>query len=111
MNRPLHTKRDVNHAELVQQLRQLGAVVWDTADLGGRVLDLVVFWRGQTRVVEVKSPEYRITYTESELDSFEELELVGVEAVVAVTVEDVVSAFEDIPFSDPLPARLCEESQ
>ena len=100
MNRPKRTKKDTNHAEIVRELRQLGAVVWDTADLGGHILDLVVHWRGQTRVVEVKPPG-PMTFTDGEYESFDELGAVGVVGVIAQSMEDVVSAFlGDLAFTD-----------
>ena len=90
--RPTYTKKDSNQLEIVRDLRDLGAVVWDTANIGGHILDLVVFFRGQARVVEVKAPG-RITFTDGEIKSMEELELVGVEVVVAQNTEDVLAAF------------------
>jgi len=99
MARPKHTKKDANHPELVQQLRDLGAIVWDTADLGGEVLDLIVFWRGCALPVEVKPPG-PIRFTDGELESMAKLEQVGIQAVVAQSLEDVLAAFDELPFTD-----------
>jgi len=105
VSRPKHTKKDANQVEIVTMLRHLGAVVWDTADLGGKVLDLVVFWRGRIIPVEVKMPTERYRLTDGEIASIEELRVAGVEPCVATCVEDVVDAFDailsdDLPFSD-----------
>jgi hypothetical protein len=89
MPRPKHTKRDANHAQIVQELTQLGAVVWDLADLGGEVLDIIVFWRGQARPVEIKSTDTE-DLTEKELHSIQRLQLVGVQPVVATRTEDIL---------------------
>jgi len=91
MARPKHTRRDANQAQLVEELRDLGAVVWDTADLGGRVLDLVVAWRGVMRPVEVKAAGSEQYLTDGERESIEELRYAGVEAIIATCAEDVIS--------------------
>ena len=100
--RPRHTRKDTNQLEIVHDLQALGCVVWDTANLGGHVLDIIVFWRGQVRIVEIKAPG-RITFTDGEIKSMEELELVGIEVVVAQSLEDVLAAFDALegrPFAD-----------
>ena len=90
--RPKRTKRDSNHAEIRDGLRQLGAIVWDTADLGGEILDLLVFWQGKCVPVEVKPLGRESDLTEGERKSIEMLRVVGIEAVVATRVEDVIEA-------------------
>ena len=92
--RPKRTKRDSNHAEIRDGLRQLGAIVWDIADLGGDILDLLVFWRGRCIPVEVKPLGREGDLTEGERESIEMLRVVGIEAVVATCVEDVIEAFK-----------------
>ena len=94
MTRPKHTKRDKNQLSMVAILRSLGMIVWDTADLGGDVLDLVVFRDGQTRVVEVKQVGQRDALTRNERQSILTLADVGVKAIVAETWEDVIEAFK-----------------
>ena len=94
MIRPKHTRRDKNQLSMVAILRSLGAVVWDTADLGGDVLDLIVHWRGMTRVVEVKQPGHQHMLTPNEEASIDELANVGVKVIVAETFQDVVDAWE-----------------
>jgi hypothetical protein len=93
MGRPRHTRRDANQAELVEDLRTVGAVVWDLADHGGEVLDLLVFWRGRARPIEVKQPGREDELTSDEEKSIEELRRAGVEAIVAARLEDVIKAW------------------
>lgn len=93
MTRPKHTKRDLNHAEIRDGLRDIGAVVWDLADHGGECLDLMVFYRGRAIPVEVKQPGLESVLTDGERASIEALAAVGVKAVVASKVEDVASAW------------------
>jgi len=90
MTRPKHTRRDTNQLSMVAILRSLGMVVWDVADTGGDVLDLVVSWRGVTRVVEVKRPGHRHMLTPNEQASIDALAFVGVTAIVAETFQDVL---------------------
>lgn len=42
MSRPRHTKRDANHQDVVDGCRAAGLNVWDLADVGGDVLDILV---------------------------------------------------------------------
>ena len=93
MYRPRHTRKDANHAEIVGQLRDLGAVVFDTADLGGDVRDLVVCWSGKCLPVEIKQPGHEDRLTDGERATLRELKRVGVPPVVATDVEDVMRAF------------------
>ena len=95
MTRPKHTRRDTNQLSMVAILRSLGMVVWDTADIGGDVLDLVVSWRGVTRVVEVKRPGHRHMLTPNEQASIDALAFVGVKVIVAETWRDVAKAWEE----------------
>jgi len=95
MTRPKHTKPDINQKRIVAQLRDLGAVVWDTHDLATPVLDALVFWRGQIGVLEVKKDGWTIKdFTPGELDSIADLEAVGVKTIVASCIEDIVEAWE-----------------
>lgn len=50
-------RRDVNHREIREAFRDAGASVFDTGDVGGGFPDLVVGWRGQTYLIEVKRPK------------------------------------------------------
>ena len=94
--RPKRTRRDANHAKIVAQARALGIVVWDTADLGGEILDTVMCWRGFCLPVEIKAPGKRSKLTKGERSGIAGLAAVGVEAVIAEGVEDIVAAFDMI---------------
>ena len=94
MGRPKRTKRDICQKRVVEDLRNVyHAVVWDVADEGGEVLDLIVFWRGVCLPVEVKSPGGKLTKAQKR--SIARLRAVGVEAIVAGTAEEVVEAWPD----------------
>ncbi len=92
--RPRYTRRDNNHTEIRDQLRELGAAVVDVADLGGECGDLVVSWRGRTVHVEIKDEGKRTDLTKGERKFKAHLERVGCQLVVAETVEEVIRAFE-----------------
>lgn len=100
MMRPKRTKPDANQPQIVADLRGLGAVVWILAGIGGRVLDLAVFWRGLALPVEVKMPGQEYRLTAGEIASIEELRRVGIEPCVATCVEDVVEAFETMALEE-----------
>lgn len=55
MSRYNRVRRDIVHAPIVAELRALGVSVTDLAAVGNDVPDLVVGWRGVTRLVELKS--------------------------------------------------------
>lgn len=53
---PRHARRvDNNQSEIVAELRQIGASVIDLSAVGGGVCDLIVGYRGQTYLIEVKN--------------------------------------------------------
>jgi len=93
--RPRHTRRDKNQQQIIDELRELGAVVWDLADHGGEVLDLLVFWRGECRPVEVKRPGHETELTKGELESILDVGRVGVDAIIASCTEDVIAKWEE----------------
>ena len=95
--RPRRTRKDRNQAQIVRELRSLGAVVWDLADMGGEVLDLLVCWRGKCLPVEIKRPGCEEDLTHGEIVALLELGSVGVEALVATCTEDVLQAFGAVP--------------
>jgi hypothetical protein len=90
--RPKHTKRDSCQKELIDGCRELGMVCWDLADIGGKVLDTFICWRGVCLPVEVKCNG---SLTPAQIDSIAELRAVGVEAIVAGTAEEVIDAWPD----------------
>lgn len=48
---------DANQKEIVSFLRRIGAEVFDTSSIGGGFPDLVVCFRGQNLLAEVKNPK------------------------------------------------------
>jgi hypothetical protein len=86
-------KRDRNQAAIVSDLRKLGAYIWDTSPLGGEVLDLLVFWRGRARPVEVKAAGCEDDLTVGEREAIQRLRLAGIEPIIAASAEDVVEAW------------------
>ena len=56
-----HGRRDSTHKEVRDCLRELGATVFDTGDVGGSFPDLVVGFRGRTHLVEVKGPKTKVS--------------------------------------------------
>ena len=91
MIRPKHTRKDRNHSDIVTAAREFGIVVWDTADIGGRVLDTLMCWRGRCIPVEIKARGHLNDLTEGEREGIAELAAVGVRAIVATQIEDIVS--------------------
>ncbi len=55
---------DVCQTEIVAALRQIGASVWITSNLGGGFPDLAVGFRGRTYLLEVKTPPIKLTPAE-----------------------------------------------
>lgn len=92
--RPRRTRKDLNQPEIIADLEKLGMEVWDVSDLVG-TLDLIVHWRGQSRVVEVKQPGKEDDLTPNERETITRLRLVGVEAIVATCVEDVIESWQN----------------
>ena len=52
---------DGNQAEIVAALRAVGVWVWDTHELGLGFPDLVTWYQGVFRLIEVKTPTGRLT--------------------------------------------------
>ena len=49
-------RTDANHTAITKALRKIGAKVTDLSRVGGGVPDLLVFYRGRTTLLEVKTP-------------------------------------------------------
>ena len=60
------SRRDKNHAEIRDALREFGASVADTASLGDGFPDLVVGWNGVNYLLEVKSGNGKLTPLEQQ---------------------------------------------
>ena len=93
--RPKRTKKDKNHLDIVRMCREEGMIVWDLADLGGEILDIIVFWKGKILVVEIKDVGKEKNLTESEKQSIASLRKVGIEALVASNTQQIINAFEE----------------
>jgi hypothetical protein len=61
-----HGRRDGTHAEIRQELRDLGASVADTGDVGSDFPDLVVGFAGSTFLVEAKSAKGELSEGQTE---------------------------------------------
>ena len=94
MNRPKRTAPDKNQPTIVRHARDLGMVVWDTHNIGGEVLDILICWRGRCLPVEIKRPGHRDALTPGERRGIAALAHVGVQAVIAESIDDVLAAFE-----------------
>lgn len=92
--RPKYTRKDTNHAEIIAQCRELGIVVWDTSPLGGKVLDTIMFWRGDAIPIEIKAPGKEDDLTDGEKEGIAELQNAYVPPVIVTSVEDVIRAFQ-----------------
>jgi hypothetical protein len=67
-------RRDANHDAVVQALEQIGASVADTHTLGDGFPDLVVGWRGENFLLEIKDgrkPKSRRVLTSDEQKWFD----------------------------------------
>ena len=77
---------DVNQPEIVQALRDIGAVVF----LIGRPFDLLVGFRGELFLLEVKNPDGRDKLQNSQTIDILKLNLVGVEVHVVRSREEAI---------------------
>lgn len=81
-------KVDKNQAEIVEALRKVGAVVKHVHQLKN-LFDILVFYRGETYCVEIKSNR-KSKLTEGELECKQELESVGVAYWIIYDVDDAM---------------------
>lgn len=61
MRSRLPHKRDANHAEIATAFEQLGCSVFDSSAMGDGMTDLICATAGQTFLVEIKTPEGKLT--------------------------------------------------
>jgi hypothetical protein len=90
---PRH-RRDSNHDEIAQNLRQIGALVFDVHGYDG-MLDLVVCRAGSTYFLEVKDgskPASARRLTPAEQETIRLLASVGVTAHVVTDTESAMRA-------------------
>jgi Holliday junction resolvase len=83
-------RRDLNQSAIVRALRDAGATVVITADVGGGFPDLVVGWRGKTYLVEVKN---LTQLSAKQLEFIERWR--GGPIIVLRTVDDVVRFLQE----------------
>lgn len=96
MPRPKYTGKDENQPTILKYARELGMVTWDTADLGGEILDAVICWRGHCLPVEIKMPGKEKDLTPGEITSIAKLRRVGVTAAIITSIDDLLAAFEEL---------------
>lgn len=88
-------KVDANQAEIVAALRSLGASVISLHDAGSGIPDLLVGFRGVTRLVEVKNPDTKGKLNERQIHWHSLWR--GDPVVVVYSVDDVLAAFPTLP--------------
>lgn len=100
-----HGRIDANHAAIVEALRGIGASVVSLADLGHGVPDLLVGFRAQNLLLEVKNgdqpPSKRKLTTDEQrfFDSWRGLIYVVYSPADAVSVVNLMTTDDDgIPF-------------
>ena len=81
-------KVDKNQAEIVEALRKVGAKVKHVHQIKN-LFDVLVFYRGNTYCVEIKSSR-KSKLTEGELECKQELESVGVAYWIIYDVDDAM---------------------
>lgn len=84
-------KVDRNHAEIVRAFRQIGASVQSLASMGGGCPDLLVGWRGQNWLVEVKDGTRIPSERRLNADQKRWHESWAGQVMVAESVEDAIS--------------------
>ena len=83
-----NAKKDTNQTEIVEALRKVGAVVKFTFQLKN-LFDILVFYKGETYCVEIKSSR-KSKLSQGELECKQELESVGVAYWVIYSVDDAM---------------------
>ena len=79
---------DANQAAIVDALRTIGAVVF----LIGQPFDLLVAFRGNLHLLEVKNPDGLDKLSNSQKEDILRLNLVGVDVRVVRSVDEALSA-------------------
>jgi len=91
--------KDANHAEIVEALRKVGAVIVDTTAVK-HAFDLMVFYDCRAYVMEIKNPEklpkvydrerLEKTLEDGERKCMEDLRAVGVEYHIIASIEEAL---------------------
>lgn len=88
-------KVDANQAVIVDTLRKLGASVISLHDAGSGIPDLLVGFRGVTKLIEVKNPDTKGKLNERQLHWHAVWR--GDPVAVVYTVDDVIALFPALP--------------
>ena len=91
--RPKYTKPDKNQREIIALCEDLGFVVWNLSNMGGKVADTLMMYRGKCIPVEIKSPGNRDRLTTGEREGIAECADVDVLWIVAECLEDILDGF------------------
>jgi hypothetical protein len=91
--------KDANHGEIVDALRKVGAVIVDTTAVK-HAFDLMVFYKSQAYVMEIKNPEklpkvydrerLEKTLEDGERKCMEDLQAVGVAYHIVASIEEAL---------------------
>jgi hypothetical protein len=63
MPRFVRNRKDANHGDIKKALEDAGVKVRDLSEAGGGVTDLLTFWKGELRIVEIKNPQRKWSLT------------------------------------------------
>jgi len=95
---PRFTKKDATQDWFVQEIRKYpGVSVFETNDVGGGFGDVVVGFRGQTMIVEIKVPGKRDDLTENEKKFRDTWTGAYMVACIPDEVLDAMGFFDGIP--------------
>lgn len=86
-----NAKIDANQTEIVEALRKVGAKVRSVAQIKN-AFDILVFYRGQTFIVEIKKPKAKLTEGEEQFK--EMVESVGVKYWIIRTVDEALEMIQ-----------------
>ena len=83
---PRRNKPDANQGEIINALEAIGAVVYPI----GQPLDLLVAFRGELMLMEVKNPDGKDKVSKSQQTTIDLLKAVGVEVFIVRDVEEAI---------------------
>ncbi len=93
------SKTDANQSEIVEALRRIGCFVLPTHQLK-EAFDILVCYRGNTFVIEIKNPTYlpkqydrerlEKSLSDGERECMEQIQRTGVEYHIVATVEEAI---------------------
>lgn len=93
-------RKDANHGQVVEELGQMGVWVLDLAQHGLSV-DLLVGYRGQLALVEIKAPgnvaktkPRKEWLTDKETEIFEDAQYHELPYIIALTSDEIINAMQ-----------------